>query len=75
MPSPHNFDVCYPRGLPSEHGVMGIHPQANDPCKVSLLGLARAQGLRRGSEVTSAHLSERYARTSIQDGYIYGYDG
>jgi hypothetical protein len=45
--------------------------RVNDLRKVSQLGLASAQDLRGGGDVTAMHLSVRYANISIPDGCIF----
>jgi hypothetical protein len=44
--------------------------RVNDSRNVSQLGLASAQDLRGGGDVTAMHLSVRYANISIPDGCI-----
>jgi hypothetical protein len=52
--SPHDFDECDSRGVPSEHGAIGIlvHRQTIRARSLSV-GLRGRKTLRRGSDVTS----------------------
>jgi hypothetical protein len=74
--SPDDFDACDPRGAPREHGAIGISVRRHRiHARSPSVGLRGRKTLRGGSDVTSVNLSVQYARISIQDGYIYRYDG
>jgi hypothetical protein len=62
--------------VPSEHDAIRIlvHRQTIRARSLSA-GLRGRKTLRRGSDVTSVILSVYYARISVQDAYIYRYDG